>query len=69
MLSIASSSMATSADEAVSAARQIGYPVALKAVGPEIVHKTEAGGVMLDIPDERIFVPRSRRSSRGSVTP
>ncbi len=52
-LSIASTCLSTTADEAVSAARQIGYPVALKAVGLEIVHKTEVGGVVLDIPDER----------------
>jgi len=52
-LSIASTLVATTAADAIAAARQIGYPVALKAIGPEIVHKTEVGGVMLDIPDER----------------
>jgi len=31
------------------AADKLGYPVALKAVSPEILHKTEAGAVMLDI--------------------
>jgi acetate---CoA ligase (ADP-forming) len=51
-LSIASTRLATTADEAASAARQIGYPVALKAAGPEIVHKTDVGGVVLDIADE-----------------
>ena len=51
-LSIASTSLATTADEAAFAARQIGYPVALKAVGPEIVHKTDVGGVVLNIADE-----------------
>ena len=39
----------TTDEEAVSIARQIGYPVALKAVGPEILHKTDVGGVILDI--------------------
>jgi len=52
-LSIASTLVATTAGEVVVAAQQIGYPVALKAIGPEIVHKTEVGGVMLGIPDER----------------
>jgi acyl-CoA synthetase (NDP forming) len=30
----------------------MGYPVALKVAGPEIVHKTEVGGVVLDIVGE-----------------
>jgi acetyl coenzyme A synthetase (ADP forming)-like protein len=51
-LSTASTGLATTADEAAALALQIGYPVALKAAGPEIVHKTEVGGVILNIPDE-----------------
>ena len=39
-------------DEAVSLASQIGYPVALKILSPQIVHKTDAGGVALDLNDE-----------------
>ncbi len=38
--------------EGASAARRIGYPVALKMVSPAVLHKTEHGGVMLNIPDE-----------------
>ena len=30
----------------------MGYPVALKAAGPEILHKSDVGGVSLDIRDE-----------------
>ncbi len=41
-----------SADEAVAAAESLGYPVVLKVVSPHIVHKTEFGGVRLDIRDE-----------------
>jgi acetate---CoA ligase (ADP-forming) len=41
-----------SADEAVAAAESLGYPVVLKVVSPHIVHKTEIGGVRLDIRDE-----------------
>jgi acetyl coenzyme A synthetase (ADP forming)-like protein len=44
--------LAGTADAAASAARSIGYPVAIKAVGPEIVHKTEVGGIVLDLRDE-----------------
>ncbi|OPX84778.1 MAG: succinyl-CoA synthetase subunit beta [Pelotomaculum sp. PtaB.Bin104] len=38
--------------EAVRAAAAIGYPVALKVRSPEIVHKSEAGGVCLGLVDE-----------------
>jgi acyl-CoA synthetase (NDP forming) len=39
------------ADEegAIAAAQRVGYPVALKLVAPAIVHKTEVGGVALDL--------------------
>ncbi|MDD5434022.1 MAG: acetate--CoA ligase family protein [Nitrospira sp.] len=35
--------------EAVSAARKIGFPVAMKIASPDIIHKTDAGGVRLAI--------------------
>jgi acyl-CoA synthetase (NDP forming)/RimJ/RimL family protein N-acetyltransferase len=41
--------LAHDADEAVAAARRLGYPVALKASGLERLSKTEAGGVSLDV--------------------
>ncbi|MEX5746287.1 GNAT family N-acetyltransferase [Massilia sp. X63] len=40
------------ADEALAAARAIGYPVALKILSPDIPHKSDVGGVVLDLPDE-----------------
>ncbi len=43
--------VAADAEAAVSAAAELGRPVALKAVGPEIVHKTELGAVRLDLAD------------------
>ncbi|MFJ7241025.1 GNAT family N-acetyltransferase [Streptomyces olivaceus] len=39
-------------DEAVSAARAIGYPVALKATAPHLRHRADLGGVRLDLADE-----------------
>src|SRR5579884_4126593 len=39
-------------DAAVMAARAIGYPVALKIRSPDITHKTDIGGVALNIADE-----------------
>jgi acetyltransferase len=38
-------------DEAVTAAGRIGFPVALKIRSPDVVHKTDAGGVALDLRD------------------
>ncbi|MPZ96341.1 MAG: CoA-binding protein [Propionibacteriales bacterium] len=43
--------LATSADEAVALATEIGFPVVLKIVSPEILHKTDAGGVLVDVQD------------------
>jgi acyl-CoA synthetase (NDP forming) len=39
-------------DEVVEAAVEMGYPIVLKAVSQDIVHKTEAGAVKLDLRDE-----------------
>ncbi len=38
--------------EVIATASELGYPVVLKAVSQDIVHKTEAGAVKLDIRDE-----------------
>jgi len=40
---------AATAEEAVAAARELGYPVAVKVLSPEILHKTDIGGVALGI--------------------
>jgi acetyl coenzyme A synthetase (ADP forming)-like protein len=41
--------VATSADEAAKLAAGMGFPVVLKIVSPEILHKTEAGGVLVGV--------------------
>ncbi|RMF88324.1 MAG: GNAT family N-acetyltransferase [Nitrospirae bacterium] len=41
--------VATSAEEAVRLAEQIGFPVALKILSPEVSHKSDVGGVALDL--------------------
>jgi acetyl coenzyme A synthetase (ADP forming)-like protein len=38
-----------SADEAVPAAETLGYPVALKIVSPDVIHKFDVGGVKLNL--------------------
>jgi acetate---CoA ligase (ADP-forming) len=40
---------ARTADEAVEAAHQIGLPVVIKIDSPDVVHKTDVGGVALDL--------------------
>lgn len=44
--------LATSADEAVAAAGRVGFPAVLKIVSPDVVHKSDVGGVVLDLADE-----------------
>ncbi|MEX2159850.1 MAG: acetate--CoA ligase family protein [Dehalococcoidia bacterium] len=41
--------LAKTKDEAVSIAGELGYPVALKIVSPQITHKSDAGGVKLGL--------------------
>jgi acetyltransferase len=43
---------AVTPEEAVRGSREIGYPVVMKVVSPDIVHKSDAGGVILDIRDD-----------------
>ena len=45
--------VADSADAAAEVAGRIGYPVVLKVVSADVVHKTEAGGVLVGLKDER----------------
>ena len=41
----------TSAEQAEVAAAEVGYPVVAKIVSPDILHKTEVGGVLLNLND------------------
>jgi len=41
--------MAATAEEAILAAEKIGYPVAMKISSPQIVHKSDVGGVRLNL--------------------
>ena len=59
---------ATSARGAAAIARTLGFPVALKAVAPGLVHKTDVGGVRLGITTARA-VERAVREMRETVGP
>jgi succinyl-CoA synthetase beta subunit len=44
--------VATSAQEAVAAAREIGFPVVLKILSADVQHKSDAGGVAVGLVDD-----------------
>ena len=58
--------VAVSAEEAVSAAESLGYPVVLKVASEDIAHKTEVGGVRLMLQDADA-VAEAYRFIRDSV--
>lgn len=49
---VATVAVGSSPSEATRAAREIGYPVALKILSPDISHKTDVGGVCLNLRDD-----------------
>jgi acetate---CoA ligase (ADP-forming) len=46
---VADGYLASNAEEAVEIAQRIGYPVAVKIVSPDVVHKSDIGGVRLNM--------------------
>jgi acetyltransferase len=57
-----------SAEAAVAAADELGYPVALKVAGNKVVHKSDVGGVILDVKNHLEMegaVGRLARALRG----
>lgn len=54
-VSITEGSIATSADEAQEIAQNIGYPVVMKISSPDIPHKSDVGGVMLNVREESVI--------------
>lgn len=44
--------LAKTEDEAVELARKVGFPVVMKIVSPDILHKSDAGGVKVNLKDE-----------------
>ncbi|TFW27946.1 bifunctional acetate--CoA ligase family protein/GNAT family N-acetyltransferase [Massilia horti] len=53
---------AANVEEAVSAAQQIGFPVAVKILSPSVMHKSDVGGVVLDLD-----TPDAVRAAAGRI--
>jgi acetate---CoA ligase (ADP-forming) len=51
-------------DDALKAALTLGFPVALKTAEPQVVHKSDEGGVVLDVADEPALRDAYRRLCR-----
>lgn len=51
-LPVTNTLLAKSEDEAVDLAKKVGFPVVMKIVSPDILHKSDAGGVKVNIKDE-----------------
>jgi acyl-CoA synthetase (NDP forming) len=52
-ISVARAETVATEEEAVLAAKRLGYPVAVKAIGPGLLHKSDVGGVRLALANER----------------
>jgi len=46
------SALAATEDEAVDAANKVGYPIVMKIASPQIVHKSDAGGVKVNLTND-----------------
>jgi len=62
----ASAPLALTPDEAVTLAESFGYPVALKIASPDFPHKTDVGGVYLNLQDEAM-VRRAYQAIKDSA--
>jgi acetyltransferase len=51
-LPVAETNLSRSEDEAVELAKKTGFPIVMKVVSPDIIHKSDAGGVKVNIKDE-----------------
>lgn len=60
--------VANSAEEAAALARQLGFPVAVKVASRRLIHKTDIGGVSLNLTDEQA-VRQACLAMRQRLTP
>jgi len=68
-LPVPRSILAKTSDEAVKAARSIGYPVVVKIASPQISHKSDMGGVMVNLTNDedvrQAFLSITNRAKRA----
>jgi len=53
--------IAQNGEEALRAARELGFPVALKILSPDVTHKSDVGGVMLNLDPRKSWSGRCTR--------
>jgi len=67
-IKVPSYALVNSAQEAVRAARKIGFPLVMKVVSPQILHKTDVGGVKVGLEDtkevKKTFIDMYKRLSK-----
>lgn len=51
-LPVAKTKLSKTEDEAVKLAKEVGFPIVMKIVSPDILHKSDAGGVKVNVKDE-----------------
>jgi acetyltransferase len=59
--------LARSADEAAAVARRLGYPVVMKIHSPQITHKTDVGGVVLNLANDEAVRQAFDRIVKGTT--
>ncbi|HIQ03054.1 MAG TPA: acetyl-CoA synthetase [Desulfurococcales archaeon] len=58
---VAKSKVAKSEDEALKIANEIGYPIVMKIVSPDILHKSDVGGVVVGVKNDEELVKSYRQ--------
>ena len=54
--------------EAIHGCGEIGYPAAMKVVSPDILHKSDHGGIVLDIRDEQAAMAAFQKIQRAAIS-
>jgi acetyltransferase len=58
---------AANIDQMLQGCREIGFPVVMKVVSPDILHKSDSGGVVLDVRDEKSAVAAFEKIKKSAA--